>query len=86
MLLCYVMLRKSSCRSGSQTLFFGGREATTGNASAVRRLGANEIAEGQMKGTLRQPSWLVTIQGLGVLYRTFNAYFQSIFLLFGCYF
>ena len=30
--------RKSFCRSGSQTLFFGGREATTGNASAVRRL------------------------------------------------
>ena len=29
---------KSFCRSGSQTLFFGGREATTGNASAVRRL------------------------------------------------
>ena len=28
----------NSCRSGSQTLFFGGREATTGNASAVRRL------------------------------------------------
>ena len=26
-------------RSGSQTLFFGGREATTGNTSAVRRLG-----------------------------------------------
>ena len=30
--------RKSFCRSGSRTLFFGGREATTGNASAVRRL------------------------------------------------
>ena len=30
--------RKSFCRSGSQTLFFEGREATTGNASAVRRL------------------------------------------------
>ena len=30
--------RKSFCHSGSQTLFFGGREATTGNASAVRRL------------------------------------------------
>ena len=30
--------RKSFCRSGSQTLFFGGREATTGNTSAVRRL------------------------------------------------
>ena len=30
--------RKSLCRSGSQTLFFGGREATSGNASAVRRL------------------------------------------------
>ena len=29
---------KSFCCSGSQTLFFGGREATTGNASAVRRL------------------------------------------------
>ena len=29
----------SFCRSGSQTLFFGGREATTGNSSAVRRLG-----------------------------------------------
>ena len=29
---------KSFCRSGSQTLLFGGREATTGNASAVRRL------------------------------------------------
>ena len=29
---------KSLCRSGSQTLFFGGREATTGNASAVRML------------------------------------------------
>ena len=29
---------KSFCRSGSQTLFFRGREATTGNASAVRRL------------------------------------------------
>ena len=32
------MSRKSFCRSGSQTLFFGGREATTGNTSAVRRL------------------------------------------------
>ena len=32
------MSRKSFCHSGSQTLFFGGREATTGNASAVRRL------------------------------------------------
>ena len=30
---------KSFCCSGSQTLFFGGREATTGNSSAVRRLG-----------------------------------------------
>ena len=30
--------RKSFCRSGSQTLFFGEREATTGNASALRRL------------------------------------------------
>ena len=28
----------ASLRSGSQTLFFGAREATTGNASAVRRL------------------------------------------------
>ena len=26
------------CRSSSQTVFFGGREATTGNTSAVRRL------------------------------------------------
>ena len=32
------MSRKSFCRSGSQTLFFGGREATTVNASAVSRL------------------------------------------------
>ena len=32
-------LRILFCRSGSQTLFFGGREATTGNTSAVRRLG-----------------------------------------------
>ena len=32
------MSRKSFCRLGSQTLFFRGREATTGNASAVRRL------------------------------------------------
>ena len=31
--------RKSFCRSGPQTLIFGGREVTTGNASAVRRLG-----------------------------------------------
>ena len=31
--------RKSFCRSGSQTLSFGEREATTGNTSAVRRLG-----------------------------------------------
>ena len=30
---------KSSCPSGSQKLFFGGREATTGYTSAVRRLG-----------------------------------------------
>ena len=30
--------RKSFFRSGSQTLIFGGREATTGNTSAVRRL------------------------------------------------
>ena len=30
--------RKSFWSSRSQTLFFGGREATTGNASAVRRL------------------------------------------------
>ena len=30
--------RKSFCPSGSQTLFFGGREATTGYTSAVRRL------------------------------------------------
>ena len=29
---------ESFCRSGSQMLFFGGREATTGNTSAVRRL------------------------------------------------
>ena len=29
---------KSFCCSGSQTLFFGGREATTENTSAVRRL------------------------------------------------
>ena len=32
------MSRKSFCCLGSQTLFFRGREATTGNASAVRRL------------------------------------------------
>ena len=31
--------RKSFCCSGSQTLLFGGREATTGNTSAFRRLG-----------------------------------------------
>ena len=31
--------RISFCRSGSQTLFFGGREATKGNTSAVRMLG-----------------------------------------------
>ena len=31
--------RISFCRWGSQTLFFGGREATTGNTSAVRILG-----------------------------------------------
>ena len=31
--------RKSFCPSGSQKLFFGGREATTGYTSAVRRLG-----------------------------------------------
>ena len=30
--------RKSFRCSDSQTLFFGGREATTGNTSAVRRL------------------------------------------------
>ena len=30
--------RKSFCRSGSQTLFFGGRETKTGNTSAVRRI------------------------------------------------
>ena len=30
--------RKLFCRSGSQTLFFGGGEAMTGNASAVPRL------------------------------------------------
>ena len=30
--------RKSFCRSCSQTLFFGEKEATTGNTSAVRRL------------------------------------------------
>ena len=30
--------RKSFCRSCSQTLFFGGKEAATGNKSAVRRL------------------------------------------------
>ena len=29
-------------RKSSRTLFFGGREATTGNASAVRRL-ANKL-------------------------------------------
>ena len=29
---------ESFCCSGSQTLFLGGREATTGNACAVRRL------------------------------------------------
>ena len=32
------MSRKSFSRSGSQTLFFRGREATTGNASGLRRL------------------------------------------------
>ena len=37
------VIGKSFCRSGSQTLFFGGREATTGNASAVRRLGVFEL-------------------------------------------
>ena len=44
-LICFANIKtkdftswKSFCRSGSQTLFFGGREATTGNASAVRRL------------------------------------------------
>ena len=31
--------RKSFCHSGSQTSFFGEREATTRNTSAVRRLG-----------------------------------------------
>ena len=30
--------RKSFCRSGSRTLFFGGREATTGNTSDVPML------------------------------------------------
>ena len=45
LLICFANIKtkdftswKSFCRSGSQTLFFGGREATTGNASAVRRL------------------------------------------------
>ena len=33
------MSRKSLCCSGSQTLFFRGREATSGNTSALRRLG-----------------------------------------------
>ena len=44
-LICFANIKtkdftswKSFCRSGSQTLFFGGREATTGNASAVRML------------------------------------------------
>ena len=32
------MSRKSFCRSGLQTLFFGGREATAGNTAAIRRL------------------------------------------------
>ena len=36
--------RKSFCRSGSQTLFFGGREATTENKSAARRLQARHYA------------------------------------------
>ena len=34
---------KSFCCSGSQTLFFGGREATTGNASALRRLTIKDL-------------------------------------------
>ena len=43
-------VRKSFCRSGSQTLFFGEREATTGNASALRRLNeASKRANDQIK-------------------------------------
>ena len=39
------MSQKWFCHSGSQTLFFGGREATTGNASAVCRLVVNQRAK-----------------------------------------
>ena len=36
------------------TLFFGGREATTGNASAVRRLGARELIAESLTGSAYQ--------------------------------
>ena len=55
------MSQKSLCRSGSQTLFFGGREATTGNTSAVRRLEKSEMTR---DGDEKEDStmWKVTSQ------------------------
>ena len=42
--------RKSFCCSGAETLFLGGREATTGNTSAVRRLEYGKPKTGKIKG------------------------------------
>ena len=47
--------RKSFCRSGWQTLFFGGKEGTTRNAFAVRRLHPTPSPPQKKK----LPQWLI---------------------------
>ena len=59
--------RKLFSRSGSQTLFFGGREATTGNASALRRLRSPLQSEGSSGG---RPKYHITAEQIDVLRTT----------------